>query len=929
MSKDDPIDDLSESVSDGKPVDWNLAESGTEDAGHQASVRALRDLERIGTFNWSLQPSPGQDQTAPPDTKPPEQWGHLTLLELISAGKSGEIWRAWDASLRREVALKFLLMPSGGDADDSALLEEARALARVRHPGVVAVHGIGANAGRVGMWMELLDGGTLDAEIERRGALPSDDVALIGLELCRALEAVGAAGLVHRDIKPANIVRDSTGRIVLTDFGLGRRRVLAVRETWRSSGTPIFMSPELLAGEPATPRSDLYALGVTLRWALTGHCPFRARTFEELKAEAETGPSEPLRAERPDAPTILINAIERAMAPRGEARYAEVSQLAKDLQQVLDDSSATAGRRFKWRGIAYATAAILLVGAAALFLSSFAGQSASPRLVRFSVTAPANTRLFSSPEAMAVSPDGRWLVFAVKDSAGTTRLWLRPLASLAAKALEGTEYANQPFWSPDSRHVGFFADSKLKKISIAGGPPEILAQAPDMRGASWGKGGVIVFAPNAAGPLCRVSSEGGVVTEIQRPDSVRQETSLRWPQFLPDGKHFLFVALPPRDGSFDVFAASPDSKGRRHVMRAGCAPICAGKQGVILASNGRLMLQKFDYRRLRPVGAPVALGTAPISDVSVGQPLASASMNGVLAQLNQSLTNTQLVWRDRSGRRTGLLSLPEGRYENLYFAPDGNRLLAERRDSPTMVDLWMIELPLGEARRFTYGSQSRIGGQPTWSPDGNRIAFSSNREGKTNIYQRLADEAGEEELLFRSNGQFKEVNCWSPDGRYLVFEQADPVTGWDLWLLPMEGKREPIPYLRTRFKEAAASVSPDGRWLAYSTDATGRVEVYVRSFPKPGVEHLVSHAPGRAVWSKGGRELLVLHSRDDQIWSVPISTTPTFRAGTPRALFREPAGVVWLTPTPAGDRFLESSPVGKIEPPTITVDLNFAGRAEP
>jgi len=304
-------------------------------------------------------------------------------------------------------------------------------------------------------------------------------------------------------------------------------------------------------------------------------------------------------------------------------------------------------------------------------------------------------------------------------------------------------------------------------------------------------------------------------------------------------------------------------------------------------------------------------------------------MNGVLARPDQILTNTELVWLDRSGRRKGVLSPPEGRYERLYIAPDGKRLLAWRRDSPTAVDLWMIELPLGEARRFTYGSQSRIGGQPTWSPDGSRIAFSSNRAGRTNIYQRRVDEAGEEELLYRADGQFKEVNSWSPDGRYLVFEQADPVTGWDLWLLPMEGKREPIPYLKSRFREAAASVSPDGRWLVYSTDATGSVEVYARSFPKPGIEHLVSHAPGFGVWSKDGKEILVLRSNDETIWSVPISTTPTFRAGTPRALFRESPGILWLTPAPAGDRFLESSPVGTIEPPTITVDVNFAERIKP
>jgi Tol biopolymer transport system component len=846
----------------------------------------------------------------------------LRLLERAGAGASGEIWRAWDPSLQREVALKFL-HSQGGTDNDAALLEEARTLARVRHPGVLAVHGIGTHAGRIGMWMELLVGKTLEMEIQRRGPLAPREVARIGLELCNALEAIQAAGLVHRDIKPANVILESSGRIVLTDFGLGRRLAFN-REARGPSGTPLFMSPELLSGEPATPRSDLYALGVTLRWALTGSCPFQAKALDELRIEAERGPSTPLHAERPDAPAALVEAIERAMAPRAEARYPSAARLADAMKEILAGETGV-GKR--WVGVQRITAgatAILLTGAVAFLLPRV--KFTPPQPVRFSVTAPPNTTLIENAQAMAISPDGRTLAFVAADSAGTRRIWLRPLESLDARPLEGTENGTGPFWSPDGRALGFFANMKLKKVSVSGGTPETLCDAPDGRGASWGKNGVIVFAPVAAGSLCRVSSEGGSVTEILEPDSTHKETALRWPQFLPDGKRFLFVALPPRNGIFDVFASEVGSRNRQWVMSSGCAPICAGRKGLILANNGRLLFQKFDFRRLRPVGSPVAIGTAPVYDASVGQPLASASMTGVLVQPNEPLTNTRLVWLGRSGQRTGELTVPDGRYERLFFAPDGRQLIAERRHSPIAVDLWMIDLERGEARLFTQGSQSRIGGRPVWSPEGKRIAFSSNRLGRTNIYQRLVDEAGEEELLYQSNGLFKEVDSWSPDGRFLVFEQADPITGWDLWLLPINGKREPIPYLRSRFDEFAASVSPDGRWLAYITNATGKYQVYIRSFPKPGVEHLVSDTPGTGYWSKDGSKLLVMGT---SIQSVPISTRLPFRAGTGHALFRTPPEALCVAPVPSGDRFLATLPLESAEPPTITVDLNLSERVRP
>jgi hypothetical protein len=305
------------------------------------------------------------------------------------------------------------------------------------------------------------------------------------------------------------------------------------------------------------------------------------------------------------------------------------------------------------------------------------------------------------------------------------------LDAAEAHVLEGTEDARQPFWSPDSRFLGF--GGKLAKVAVTGGRPQILASRT-IPACDVGQVGRRLR-PIPVGPLCRISAKAANHV-IQTPDSSLHHPALRWPQFLPDGKHFTFVSLPSHAGNFDVLVASIESPDKRQLIAtAGAAPVCAGDEGLVTARNGRLMVQRFDYERLRPLGEPVSLGPASSTDESVGQPLASTSLNGVLVQPTASLANTELVWLDRSGRRTGTLEAPVGRYEKMFFSPDARRVLAARRTSPTDVTLWLIEPERRLATRFTWGSQTRIGGRPVWSSDGSRIAFSSNRSGPSNIYE--------------------------------------------------------------------------------------------------------------------------------------------------------------------------------------------------
>jgi serine/threonine protein kinase len=376
MSTEERLDLLVGSVSDGLDVDWNAAGFAGDDTGWP-HAHALRDVARIAEFNRGLQRSPLPGERTAPSGPQTERWGDLTLLELIGLEAGGEVWRAWDQRLLREVALKFL-RPHGTiplDPNSPALLNEARALARVHHPNVVAVYGIAEHDDRMGMWMEYLRGVTLAGEIELRGALPPREVARIGLELCRALDAVHREGLVHGDVKPANIVLESGGRIVLADFGLGRRPALTGSDQLQPTGTPLFMSSALLSGKPATPRSDFYALGVTLRWALTGGPPFRARTLSELKDEAAAGPSMPLADEIPGAPRKLVTAIEVAMAPEPEARFGGAGQMAAALQSVIEDlDGGSSPRRRPTRGMVMA--AVVLVALVAAM---------GPRLLRPSI----------------------------------------------------------------------------------------------------------------------------------------------------------------------------------------------------------------------------------------------------------------------------------------------------------------------------------------------------------------------------------------------------------------------------------------------------------------------------------------------------------------------------------------------------------------
>jgi Tol biopolymer transport system component len=884
--------------------------------------------------------------------------GPYKVLALLGAGGMGEVYRARDSRLGRDVALKVLSPRLAATPEVRARFErEARTISQLNHPHICTLHDIGHHEGLDYLVMELVEGENLARRLEK-GPLPVTEVLALGTQIADALDKAHRAGVVHRDLKPGNIMLTPSG-VKLMDFGLARASLLtpaagALTESPTMSrpltaegtivGTFQYMAPEQLEGKEADVRADIWALGCVLYEMATGRRAFEGDSQASLIAAIMDREPPTITELKPMSPPALDHLVKRCLAKDPAERWQSARDVMHEFRWIAEVGSqagvpapiaALRRRRVRLASVlAIAALAVAIVAVAALFATRRTRRPSEPVLTRFAVTAPPGGTVVNEPSSAVISPDGRKLAFTVSDSAGTIRLCIRPLDSLSAYLLPGTEDATLPFWSPDSHFVAFFTEGKLKKVPVAGGQPEVICDAPSGRGGSWSKDGVIIFAPQAMGPLLRVPQDGGEVAEVAKPDPARHETGLRFPCFLPDGRRFLYISLPRKQGSFDVYVGALDSQERRRIMGAGEAPIYAEPGYLLFARSDRLVAQRFDLSSLRPVGEVVTLGDAPpVSSFEGVSPL-SASANGVLAHVATSLPDTKLVWLDRSGQLSGTVSLPPGCYTSLCLSPDGRRVIVKMPNSPTSYDLWRVDLQRAAvATRLTFEGVASggggIGSSAVWSPDGTKVAFQYKGPGLYDVYQVLASGAGRPEPLVQSEVVFKTPAVWSPDGRYLVFAQNDEATGWDLWLLPMQGDRKPVPYLRTPFNETSAAISPDGRWLAYDSDETGTPEIYVRSFPEPGEKHRVSLQGGTgAQWSSTGKELLIwtsgqFYSTYGSIYIVEVQTTPSFKAGTPRLLFTPRQDLLGIAATSDLKRFLAAVPVEGAAAPSITVTLNW------
>jgi Tol biopolymer transport system component len=702
------------------------------------------------------------------------------------------------------------------------------------------------------------------------------------------------------------------------------------------------MAPEQLEGKEADARADLWALGCVLYEMATGRRAFEGATQASLIGAIMRDAPRPMAELAPLSPPALERVVRHCLAKDPDDRIQTAHDVKLQLEGIAEPGSQSSAAASIQAGpasvpgaagrerMAWALVALVTVVAAVAWwkASRSVPRIADAARMQFTVTAPMRAHLTTEIDDFAISPDGKTLAFVAADASGTSFLWVRELSGLTARILEGTENAGRPFWSPDSRFLAFFANSKLKKISVSGGSSEVLCDAPDQRGGSWGSGGDIVFARSAAGGLFRVAADGGEAVEIFRPDASRKETGLRFPRFLPDGKQFTFVSMPRRQGNFEIHLGTLASKERVPLMRAGSAPVWAEPGYLITERNRRLVAQRFDPATRKLVGEPQELGDAPVLEGPWGVPVVSASSNGILAYSATRLGNTQASWFDRTGKRLSVLPLAPGRWEGASIGPGDRRAVVGRVNSASEGDWWLVELDGAVARRFAGAIPSY---PAVWSPAGDRIAYQVNKSGPEDIYVKSVDGGGAEEPLVASDVLFKNPVQWSPDGKYVMFNQPD-ATGWDIWRVPATGDRKPEIVLRNEANEQGGWVSPDGRWISYISDESGRTELYVQSYPAAGQRQQLTTAgvgtwygTPTVDWSRDGRELLLF---DGKLYVMDVEAGPTFKAGAPRLLFATPPGLVGFSTNSDHQRFLMVEPVADAEPTAIELDLNWSAALE-
>jgi serine/threonine protein kinase len=822
---------------------------------------------------------------------------HLGPYEVIGplgAGGMGEVYRARDTRLDRTVAIKILPAEFTSDPLRKQRFErEAKTISSLNHPHICVLYDVGDQDGMDYLVMECVEGETLAKRLEK-GPLPLDQVLKFGMQIAEALDKAHRSGVVHRDLKPGNIMLTPTGAKLL-DFGLAKVAVpLAAAATLTAAahnqspvtqqgtivGTFQYMSPEQVEGAEIDGRSDIFSLGAVLYEMLTGKRAFEGKSQLSIASAILEKEPPPLSTVMPLTPPALDRVVRTCLAKNPDERFQSAHDLKLQLEWIREAGSQ-AGAPATTRPSGRPALATLLLGAGCLLLAALAAfyffhrTASRATLMQFSIAAPEKAFMGYS---LAISPNGNWVVFEAS-SEGKDSLWIRPLDSLKAHALNGTEGGTLPFWSPDSKAIGFFAEGKLKKIEVSSGAIQVLCSAADARGGTWNPGGTILFSPDSVSPLFQVSADGGSPTQATKNDSSLGEISHRWPVFLPDGRHFLFFTRTTGKESEPVYIGSLDGPERKRLLESSSG-VTYAPPGYLLFVRGRTLLaQPFDAGKMQLAGdpTPLAEGVEPVGNIGPSSyaPF-SLSQNGILVYRTTSTQSTQLTWFDRHGKSLGTLGSP-GQYDELALSPDGKRVAFES------TDIWLMELSTHALTRFTFGAINDAGS--IWSPDGSRIAYSSNRSGIYDLYWRPSSGAANEEPLLKSEF-LKTPDDWSRDGKYLIYEEVNPKTDKDLWILPMTGDdRKPRPFLVTPFQECHAAISPDGRWVAYASNETGRFEIYVQSFPTPGGKWQISTEGGdQPQWRRDGKELFFLAS-NRKIMSVAVQGQGTFQPGIPQALF--------------------------------------------
>ena len=870
--------------------------------------------------------------------------GVYDVIALIAIGGMGEVYRARDTRLGRDVVLKILTEVAIGDPERQARFErEARAIAALSHPNIVAIYSSGIENGIAYAVIEWLEGQTLRDELAR-GPLPVRRVLDLGTQIALGLAAAHDKGIIHRDVKPENVFITSEGLVKLLDFGLARiasdaradfTAETGSREVMTGAGVLLgsvgYMPPEQVSGSTADHRSDVFSLGVVLFEMLTGHVAFRRDSaVETWNATLKEGPPS-IETFTSGVPFSLERIVMRCLEKSTGERFQSARDLAFALSQLaapsgLSPAAETAPSRYAVNNRRWGVAAVTLVVGLLLVIAGSPRYwpAAMPRqapLVTFTIPPPPDTTLANVPSRMlAISPDGDRLVFAVTKG-GRRELWVRSLPSTRAEPLPHTEGASEPFWSPDGQHVGFFAESKLKRVSVDGATSMTLCDAPlEARGGTWNAEGQIIFA-DAYGGLSRVAATGGVPTRVTIPAEEPKRQSDSWPQFLPDGRRFLYLRQggPGIEGGGTAYLGTLAGAGARELVSGVFNALFVAPDRILFADATGINVRRVDLNRGRMTGEIEEI-SADV-DRHLGHAALSVSRSGTLAYAAAGSRDHRLVWVDRAGHETGVVATADG-WRDVALSPDGSRV-AVQRIVPEANDIWTVDLARGVPSRFTFSPD--VDDDPVWSADGRAIAFSSVRDGIPGIYRQRASGAGDAELLF-TNRTPVHPTAWSPDGRFLLFEQTDRMSASDVWVLPLQGDHTPRAYLATPFSESDAHFSPDGRWVAYASDESGRQEVYVQRFPDPGDKVQISTRGGVSPrWAPDGHELYFL-SIDRQLMAVPIRLRNPLQVGSPTHLFDTSVGLGANRYVPGHDgrRFLLSVGMAESSAEQIVVVLNWA-----
>jgi len=809
----------------------------------------------------------------------------------LGQGGMATVYLAHDVKHDRRVALKVLKPELAAVLGADRFLAEIKVTANLQHPHILGLIDSGEADALLYYVMPFVEGESLRDRLTREKQLPIGDAVRIATEVASALDYAHRHGVIHRDIKPENVLLHD-GQALVADFGIALAVSAAggsrMTETGMSLGTPHYMSPEQAMGErEITAKADVYALGVVLYEMLAGEPPFTGATAQAIVARVVTEQPRPLLPQRHTIPAHVEAAVLQALEKLPPDRFASAAQFAEALARTDFASAVTRATPTPARDATVVSRIRKLVPWALLVVSATAAawgwwrRDAAAGILRFGVVIPDSVGLRTDHNgtSIALAPDGSRVVFVGRSEGGRRMLFVRRFDQLDPQPLAGTEDAESPFFSPDGRWVAFFAESRLKKVALAGGPPLTIADASSGRGGTWGPNDVIVFSPTSIGGLMRVSAAGGPVDTVSVMVGDSGETSHRLPEFLPDGEAVVFTI---QYGSrYNLAVVSLRDRAVRRLLEQGTRPRYATTGHLLYASpTGALLAVPFDARRRAVTGAPVSLLEGILLKITSGAAEYSVSRTGALAYLTGSAARRSLVLVDRVGRERVLTELVAG--ASPRFAPDGRRIVLTSLEQGSS-DVRVYDLERGTLTRLTLEGASSY---PEWTPDGRRIVYNTTRAGTTlgnDLFWVPVDGSAEATpLLIAPHAQWEAV--WAPDGRSLVVRQSVPHTNRDLMVMSVDSPRTLRPYLVTSFEERAPAMAPDGRWLAYVSNESGRDEVYVRAYPNPAGRWQVSVAGGlEPRWAPGGGELF--YRNGDSVIAVAVSSRPTFSMGSRRTLF--------------------------------------------